>query len=370
MTTDKGHPEAGMGGDVAEGPWGPGCILRGAPEASEGLLCLCLWEGQPAPAAEWETPAAGPQLPPLADPSPHRPPGHRERHVVGGQPQQLGGQPADHAGGQPDPERQSPARPGAPGPRPGSPSRPVARRPPPAQPAGPGPVQPARAAGAPAQPQQRRLHQPGLHPPRLHGPLGRGGRGRPRRRGRRGRGQRALGDAQQPVAHVAVRAAAAAAGAPAGPQVQQHQQPGRRPRPRPRPPAQPRPAPRPGPEPLLGGGPQQGRGRGPLGAPRAAARPGGAAAGRRGQQAEEMRAAGAQAGAPSHRLLPQEPGGRQQYLGHNLGVAQGPASQRRAAERVGLSRVWARRGPAVALAVDPSRGPSRAYTYTYIYAYI
>lgn len=43
----------------------------------------------------------------------HLPPGHRERHVAGRQPQQLRGQPADHAGGQPDPERQPPARPGA-----------------------------------------------------------------------------------------------------------------------------------------------------------------------------------------------------------------------------------------------------------------
>lgn len=39
-----------------------------------------------------------------------------------------------------------------------------------------------------------------------------------------------------------------------------------------------------------------------------------------------MKAAGAPPDAPSHLLLPQEPGGRQQYLGRNLGVAQGPAA--------------------------------------------
>lgn len=42
-----------------------------------------------------------------------------------------------------------------------------------------------------------------------------------------------------------------------------------------------------------------------------------------------MKAAGAPPDAPSHLLLPQEPGGRQQYFGHNLGVAQGLASARR-----------------------------------------
>lgn len=288
---------------------------------------------------------AGPH--PLA-PSPASPAGHRERHVTGGQPQQLSGQPADHAGGQPDPERQPPARPGAARPCPGPPGRPVPRHPPP-EPAGPRPVQPARAAGAPAQPQQRGLHQPGLHPPRLHGPLGRGGRGPGR--GRRGRGQRALRDPQQPLAHLPLLPATSALGAPVGAQVQQHQQPGRRPWPPPS-----RRAPRPGPEPLLGRGSQQR----PAGPGPAAWR---AAARRRGQQEEEMRAAGPSRPPVSPRYLRSQ--GQTAILRPQPGLRGAPSARPPRAMESGLGGLRPTQSPDAAW----PRSSPRRYMYIYICTY-
>ena len=63
-----------------------------------------------------------------------------------------------------------------------------------------------------------------------------------------------------------------------------------------------------------------------------------------------MKAAGARPDAPSHLLLPQEPGGQAAILRPQAGGRAG-AGQRQAAERVGLSRVWVSRGSVVAPAV-------------------
>lgn len=160
-------------------------------------------------------------------------PGPRERYLAGQPEQQLGGQPADHAGGQPQPQRLSPVHPGPPG---GSVPRTSCRQPktpgspplsclPPPEPAGSGALQPTKHPSAPAQPQQRRQHQPRLHPPRLHGPLGRGRGGQQPAGG--WQQQRALGDPQQPLADLPLLTPAT--GADAGEEVQQHQQPPRQP---------------------------------------------------------------------------------------------------------------------------------------------
>lgn len=68
--------------------------------------------------------------------------------------------------------------------------------------------------------------------------------------------------------------------------------------------------------------------------------------------------------APSHRLLPQEPGGRQQYFVHNPGMARGPAGAgtpgRRGRARSGSAKAQTR--PAVA--------QRRSFPCIYMYIYM